>query len=344
MFGAPNRDRGASVGAPVHRIRLVTPLSLTLALTALIALVVWQGVATVLEALTRGGWSVLWIGAVFVLPHALHTTAWRTLAPGGNGVGWPAYAFANWLGFGVNWLLPVARVGGDLVKARALSRLGAPPGGALSSVVVHKTLEPLTLVGYALLGLLTLGVTAGGGRPALTAGIASAVLAAAVLLLAFVRLQHRGMLTRLTGFAEHFLPVHARWSTTARAADAELPRIYARRRRLAGATACLLGYRALLTAEIYLAAQLLGQPIGLLDALVLDSLAQAARSVAFFLPGGLGAQEGGFAGLALLLHLDPALALALSLLRRVRELEVGVPALLAWQWLERRGARTPAPR
>ena len=60
------------------------------------------------------------------------------------------------------------------------------------------------------------------------------------------------------------------------------------------------------------------------------------RSGAFLIPGALGAQEVGYAALAPLVGLPPEIALALSLLKRARELAIGVPVLLVWQWREAR--------
>ena len=50
----------------------------------------------------------------------------------------------------------------------------------------------------------------------------------------------------------------------------------------------------------------------------------------------IGAQEVGYAALAPLVGLPPEIGLALSLLKRARDLAIGVPALLVWQWSETR--------
>jgi uncharacterized membrane protein YbhN (UPF0104 family) len=83
--------------------------------------------------------------------------------------------------------------------------------------------------------------------------------------------------------------------------------------------------------EVWLALHFLGQPVTWLEAVLLESLGQAVRSTAFAVPGALGVQEGGFLVLGRLLGLPPEVALAVSLVKRVRELLLGVPGLLAWQ-------------
>ncbi len=83
--------------------------------------------------------------------------------------------------------------------------------------------------------------------------------------------------------------------------------------------------------EIYLALHFLGHPVDLFDAVLLESLAQAVSSAAFMVPGAIGVQEGGFLIFGSLLGFGPELSLALALSRRIRDIIVFVPALIAWQ-------------
>src|SRR5262249_59380092 len=94
--------------------------------------------------------------------------------------------------------------------------------------------------------------------------------------------------------------------------------------------------------EIWLALRFLGHPVGLARAIVIESLAESVRTAAFTVPGALGVQEGGFLVLGRLFGLTPDVALALSLAKRVREVALGVPGLVAWQ-LEGVSALVGAP-
>jgi uncharacterized membrane protein YbhN (UPF0104 family) len=89
--------------------------------------------------------------------------------------------------------------------------------------------------------------------------------------------------------------------------------------------------------ETWLVLAAMGHPVGAGGAFVVESLGMAARSAGFLVPGALGVQEGGFVLVGSLIGLPPDAAIALSMVKRARELLVGVPGLLAWQWLE--GAR-----
>jgi uncharacterized membrane protein YbhN (UPF0104 family) len=92
--------------------------------------------------------------------------------------------------------------------------------------------------------------------------------------------------------------------------------------------------------------------VTLVEAVVIESLIQAISSAAFFVPGGLGVQEGGFILVGGALGLDPSTCLALAAARRIRDLLVFVPGLIAWQFAEssnrtlghrQRGTRAVAP-
>jgi uncharacterized membrane protein YbhN (UPF0104 family) len=56
----------------------------------------------------------------------------------------------------------------------------------------------------------------------------------------------------------------------------------------------------------------------------------AARSAGFAVPGAVGVQEGGFVLVAGLFGISATDALALSMLKRIREELIGLPALFAY--------------
>jgi len=61
-------------------------------------------------------------------------------------------------------------------------------------------------------------------------------------------------------------------------------------------------------------------------------------------PAALGVQEAGYAALVPLFGLPPETGVAVSVLRRARDIAVGIPVLLAWQLIEaRRMARGRPP-
>jgi len=92
--------------------------------------------------------------------------------------------------------------------------------------------------------------------------------------------------------------------------------------------------------EVWFAMRLFGHPVGVTAALVLESLTQAARHVAFIVPAGVGVQEAGLVLFGHLLGISGELALAVSMAKRVREVLCGLPPLISWQWLEGRRVRS----
>jgi uncharacterized membrane protein YbhN (UPF0104 family) len=70
--------------------------------------------------------------------------------------------------------------------------------------------------------------------------------------------------------------------------------------------------------------------------LIIETMGQALRSAAFIVPGALGVQEAGFLVLGTIFGLAPETGLSISLVRRIRELALGLPAILTWQLVEGR--------
>jgi uncharacterized membrane protein YbhN (UPF0104 family) len=88
--------------------------------------------------------------------------------------------------------------------------------------------------------------------------------------------------------------------------------------------------------EIWFALRLFGHPVDIGAALLLESLTQAIRHLAFVIPAGLGVQEAGLVLVGQALGISAELALAVSMAKRMRELLCGLPALASWQWAEAR--------
>jgi uncharacterized membrane protein YbhN (UPF0104 family) len=86
--------------------------------------------------------------------------------------------------------------------------------------------------------------------------------------------------------------------------------------------------------EVWIVLLALGASANFTTALILESVAQAVRGALFLVPGALGVQESGYLLVGGLLGIHGDIALALSLVRRVRELILGIPGLLAWQLIE----------
>jgi putative membrane protein len=87
-------------------------------------------------------------------------------------------------------------------------------------------------------------------------------------------------------------------------------------------------------AGAWVALNLMGFQVALWKILTLESLMTVVKSVAFITPGALGIQEGAYVLSASVFGLPPEATLSLSLLRRAKDLVIGIPGILAWQWSE----------
>lgn len=312
------------------------------------ALVVWQGTGEVLGLLAAAGWQLSWLAMYHAVCLAADALGWQALFPPPR----PHFArvlWARWIADAVNNLLPVAQLGGEVARARAVSGPRAPGRVAGATVVVDITLSALTQLVFTVTGLVLLLWVA--GHQEFVPIVLGGVLLFAGLVWVFYRWQRRGMFGALVRALAHRLGGE-RWlasSGGAAAIDAAIDDVYRRPRAVLVAAVCNLASWVLGSGEVWIAMQILGAPVTLLDAVLLESLGQAVRHAAFLVPAGLGIQEGGYLVLGAALGIEPDAALALSLAKRVRELLLGLPGLLAWNWSEgvrvaRRAGGGPAER
>lgn len=311
-------------------------VSLVAGIAVAVLLIAWRGVVEIMAILAAGGWSLSWLGVFYLLPIFLATVSWWWLFYSGSAPGLLRLARATWIGLSVNWLLPVAQVGGEIVKARLIVHTGTPIEAAGASVVVDKTLQAGTQLLYCLFGLAALALAVG-GQDFFLPTIAAVILFAAGIL-GFYRFQRAGMFGFLAKIAHRF-GEHLDGKALAVGAE-ELDRsiiaTYRRSGRLAAAIGWRLGFRVAMAGEIWLALLLMGHPISFFEAMIFESLGHSIRSAAFAVPAGVGVQEGGFMLVGVALGISPDVSLALSLARRFRELLVGLPGLLVWHLLEGR--------
>ena len=86
--------------------------------------------------------------------------------------------------------------------------------------------------------------------------------------------------------------------------------------------------------EVYWIARLLGIPIGLAEAWLLEALIQVLRIVTFFIPSSIGAQEGGIVLIFLQCGFDQSLGLTFAVIRRMREIVWLALGLTLWTLIE----------
>lgn len=271
----------------------------------------------------------------FVLPLTAATEAWRVLVPRAERPAFTVAAWLSWLGLSVNWLLPVATIGGEIVKLALIRRRGASGAVLAASLIVDKTLQVVTQIIFVLGGAALFAACTGelawpwaglSGLVAVTAGLAL-----------FVAGQRAGMFGRLATVLKYGGP--ASLTESALRLDEALAASWRRRRDLLRGCIWRLAFRMLLAGEVAIVLAWAGHPATVLEVLVLESITQGARMSAFVVPAGIGMQEGALIAAGLALGVPPEALVALALVKRLREVIVAVPALVLWQVGEARHAR-----
>jgi putative membrane protein len=329
-------------------MRLALRIALVLGLAVMIVLIVRDGGPSILTLLTSAGWVLLLLVPLHALPLVLDVLGWRMLIK--RIARAPAVATLFWIATvreAIDRLLPVANIGGEIAGIRMLAAEGVEGPAAAASVVIELL---LTLVSQYL--FITLGVVLalrsthssqplGGYALGLGSGLALIALLAALLRYGSVFERLEALFQRIMRMGRGALPpswVAAESPAEANGGwkrlDASIRSLYGARGRLALTVFWQLCGLVSGTLETWLTLRWLGHPIDFDDSVALESLTQAVRQFIFLVPAGLGIQEAGFVGLGTLLGLTPDVAITLSLVKRMREILFGIPALISWQWAE----------
>jgi putative membrane protein len=300
-------------------------------------LIVANGAADVVHSLHVIGWWLLPITLLHIIPLLLSALSWRELLPPATRPDVTTVVRIRWIRESINSLLPVASIGGDFAGMRLSHLRGVPGAQAVASMVVDITIGAATQLIFVMSGAALL-LTRSGDRT--TTAVASGVLVGTAVFLvtiaAFTVFQHRGLFGVSAKVTRRLLPQE--WLSDleagASAIDDAVVASYRAWAVILSASALRLIAWAVEAGEIWLVMQALGQPVDMIDALILESLSSGVRAAAFMLPAGLGALEGGLVMFGALLGLPAETALAISLTKRVRELALGLPGLCVWHWIE----------
>lgn len=320
----------------MRRLRLAVRIALAAGLALLVALVLRQGSA-ILVPIARAGWVLLWLVPLHVLPILLDSLGWRVLIArwGESRIGtlfWIATVRE-----GINRLLPVAGIGGELVGIRLLAETGVDGVISAASVTTEVVLTVIGQYVFVLVGVLCLLRLTDTVRLTDDVLIGLAATLPLVVLLA-VLVRYGSVFERMERLAVRLLGEPALSFLAGQSAnlDAAVRELCADWPRLLTALAWQVTGMVSGSLEVWAALRWLGHPVPFGAAVALESLTMTVRSFMFLVPAGLGVQEASLVGFGAVLGIDGELALALSLAKRMREILFGTPALLSWYWVEGR--------
>ncbi|MEQ8492856.1 MAG: flippase-like domain-containing protein [Gammaproteobacteria bacterium] len=237
------------------------------------------------------------------------------------------------IGEAYNNITPTASLGGEPVKAWLLKvNWGVPLRDSGASLVIAKTTSMFALVAFVGVGIaMMFGHAAFGSthKAVAVGGFAFIVLCAVV----FFLMQHLRLSTRV---ARWLGPTRLgrRLSGALAAAediDRQFERFYGRHGlRLAWSFVFALANWVLGVLEVYLIMHLVGYPASFAEVWMIECMVQLVRTATFFIPAGLGTQEGAFLiGVGALTGVASA-GVVTALVRRCRDLLwIGASLVLA---------------
>ncbi|MFL5253934.1 MAG: lysylphosphatidylglycerol synthase domain-containing protein [Rhodopila sp.] len=320
---------------------LMKRLSIVLALLGVLGgllLVAYYGFDNVASSISRIGWGefaliIAWQLVLFVILGL----AWDAVLPRRQASRMWVPIWGRMVRDAATNCLPFSQVGGFVFGARAVTLHGIGWHTATASTVVDVTAEFLAEIAFTALGLGILLARAPNSALAvpIEVGIGLAVMAGFTFIWLqkgaaplFAKLGRRILSNRLDDAQERIEVLQA-----------EMSLIYGHTGKLAlGFLLHLIGWLGTGAAG-WIAYHALGVPIDFDDALAIEALLAAIAAISFLVPVNAGVQEAGYAGLGAIFGVPPELSLAVSLVRRARDVVVGVPILLLWQYAEVRRMR-----
>jgi glycosyltransferase 2 family protein len=315
------------------RLAILSALGVALALY-LVGYVGWRAVLSAAIGIGWGGFAIFCLCGLGVF--LILGAAWHVLLPDSRAVSPWVLVRSRMVRDSAAEVLPLSQFGGIALGVRAaiLQGVSAPP--ACASMIVDVTTEMLAQIAYLALGIVIL--TARVPRSPVVASLTSTsvlgLLLAVVAAGLFVAVQRYGR--RIT--ARLAAPLLRRARQAATGVSVALDEIYRSPLRVALSVALHFGGWIGSGLGVWLGFRLMGSRVDVASVLAIESLVYATRSAAVVIPNALGVQEAAYALLAPLFGVGAELALAMSVLKRARDIALGIPVLLVWHAAEGRRA------
>lgn len=261
-----------------------------------------------------------------VLMYVIETYGWKlVLGPSARTVPFWQLLTMRTAGEVVNITTP-GYVGGELLKAYFLKKHNIPIAEGAASVILAKTTMTIAEVVYILMGIALacwiLGMSSSMGHTITAALVSAGLLVCSIT--GFVVVQRRGLfesilsLVKRLGLRIRTLEAQA---NHLRAIDQTILNFYRHHQRtfLVAIGVYVFGWMAE-AMEVYAIIYFLGGPASILSTISIGAIAVFIKGSTFFIPGSLGAQEGGIVLLLRAFGYSDVTGITFALLRRFREL------------------------
>ena len=304
---------------------MIRLLFLAVGLVVLGGLIWHIGLSQIRETVERVGFvaSCIILTPLLVV-YLLDAYGWSlTLGQWTRRVGFVRLFMVRMAGEAINVTTPTAMLGGEPMKAYLLTRYEIPMVEGLASVVTAKTIMSLAQILFMLLGLgATLWLVGGGEYNVPVAFVSMGLLGFGVFLFLVVQRYGigKGLLTVADACGIRSQRLEA-WRSQLLELD-HMIRTFYRQRRRTFLLSLGVHFTAWLTElfEVYAILYFLGAEVGWLSAFSIAATAVLIKGSVSFVPGGLGAQEGGYLFLLMALGYGEATGITFALIRRVREI------------------------
>jgi len=294
-----------------------------------LGLLIWHiGPGNIYEAAARLGPAALLVILIpSIVMYAIEAYGWKiTLGVAGRAVPFWRLLAIRTAGEVVNMTTPTAYLGGEPLKAYLLKQYKVPMAEGGASVVIAKTTMTIAEVFYILVGIALgfwiLGVGSSAGQ-SVAAGLVSVGLLVCSIA-GFVFIQRRGLFAsilagvRKLGLRIKFLEAQ---EEHLRSIDQTILNFYSHHQKAFYASIVVYFFGWMAEAlEVFVIIYYLGGPTNLLSTISIGALAVFIKGGTFFIPGSLGAQDGGNLLLLKAFGYSDITGITFALLRRFREL------------------------
>ncbi|EHD13591.1 hypothetical protein CIN_17830 [Commensalibacter intestini A911] len=323
-----------------------------LGLSLIIGGAAWIGADSIFKSVFSIGFGNLLILCAWqLLIIVVLSWAWHTICPA---LGVIRLFWARNLREAGATCLPFSQIGGIVLGVRAVcfkdyryiknpADLSTAQG--ISSNIVDITTETLGQVVFIIIGITTLlvggyhtqlqDIHMFGTQINLKWFIIFGVLLLICGLVPFIWTQRQGNLFFRKIVNSLSSNIAQQWSgkivSSADALQEALDQIWAHPKRVA--ISCLVHLAGWIGSGIgtWMCYHFLGADISLLEAITIEALVCVVLSIGFLVPANMGIQEGAYVIIGAIFGIDPSLSFGLSILRRARDLIIGIPVLLLWQ-------------
>ena len=318
----------------------VTRKTLTRAVLTLVGIAalggfVWSaGPGAIVDNVRRIGWGFFALIAVSSVWRGFASTAMWLLFEKEHGLSWVKVMQIRWAGEALNSLMPFGNVGGEPVKAMLLGR-EIPGTEATGYVLLDKTIFFMGSVVFMTSGVL-IGAVVLADHPAVLFGTVGLMVPWVAVLGWIVWRQAKGDFVVQVSRVLKLLRINLSEKTRAKLVrvDGTMQQFWKERRgRFLLSLSLHTIARLFRAVDVWLCVVLLGETISWSGAYFTAAVGMLVSATFFFIPGALGASEGGHAFVFDLIGLGVTAGVTVGLVRRIRNYTisaVGYAMFVAW--------------